>query len=147
MTCSLKQTFEKYNLRYGGVPMAKILVIDDDPQVLKLMVAYLTRDGHDITTAGDGKQGIRQLETGQFDLVITDIVMPEQDGLGVLMWLKTQPTRPKIIAISGGSVSLDQDLLLKMASFSADRVLAKPVDFGTLTGAVREVLLGVTGQT
>lgn len=127
--------------------MAKILVIDDDPQVLKLMVAYLTRDGHDITTAGDGKQGIRQLETGQFDLVITDIVMPEQDGLGVLMWLKTQPTRPKIIAISGGSVSLDQDLLLKMASFSADRVLAKPVDFGTLTGAVREVLLGVTGQT
>jgi len=121
--------------------MAKILIIDDDPQVMKLMVAYLTRDGHEIVTAEDGRQGITRLSHEQFDLVITDIVMPEQDGLEVLIQLKEQPEHTKIIAISGGSVMLDQQMLLKLAkNFSADKVLPKPVDYETLTSAVREVL-------
>ena len=120
--------------------MARILIIDDDPQIVKLMTAYLQREGHEVVTAADGKQGIRQLAAQQFDLVITDIVMPEQDGLEVLSWLRKQPQCPKIIAISGGSVRLDQDLMLKMARFLADKVMPKPVDCETLTAAVRGLL-------
>lgn len=120
--------------------MAVILVIDDDPQVLKLITMYLTRNGNEVVTAANGKLGIRLLESQHVDLVITDIIMPEQDGLEVLMWLKKQPTRPKVIAISGGSVSLDQGLMLKLASYSADRVFPKPVDYETLMGEVQRLL-------
>lgn len=121
--------------------MAKILVIDDDAQVLKLMVSYLEKSRHEITTATDGKEGIKLLAQRQFDLVITDIIMPENDGVEVLLWLRNMPHRPKIIAISGGSASLDQDYLLRLSKdLVADTVLPKPVDFATLTNAVTEVL-------
>jgi len=67
--------------------------------------------------------------------------MPERDGLEVLMWLNNQIPRPKVIAISGGSISQDQDILLLMCKkLKADKVLAKPVDFKTMTSAVRELL-------
>lgn len=121
--------------------MAKILIIDDDTQVLNVMASFLEREHHEIVTAGNGKQGIRLLETGRFDLVITDVLMPEQDGLGVLMWLKKQSHRPRVIAVSGGSASCGQSELLHMCKLlSADKVLPKPVDFETLTSAVRDAL-------
>ena len=121
--------------------MAKILLIDDDIQVLKVMTSFLEMEHHEITTALDGIQGIKQLESKQFDLLITDVIMPEQDGLGVLMWLMNQASRPKVIAISGGSVSLDQNELLYLCKkLFADRVLPKPVDYETLITAVHELL-------
>jgi CheY-like chemotaxis protein len=121
--------------------MAKILLIDDDIQIIKLITSYLERGGHEITTATDGEEGINYLKSRHFDLLITDIYMPEQDGIGVLMWLRKQPERPKIIAISGGSASVDQSHLLEMArALSADVVLSKPVDFETLTRTVRELM-------
>ena len=122
--------------------MVKILIIDDNEQVLKVMASYLEHENHEITVAADGKQGIDQLKSQAFDLVITDIIMPEQDGLEVLMWLRTQPKRPKVIAVSGGSPSLDLNYLTSMAKqLSADKVLQKPIDFETLTTAVRELLV------
>ncbi len=121
--------------------MANILIIDDNEQVRKVMATYLEHDNHQITVAADGKQGIAQLQSQAFDLVITDIIMPEQDGLEVLMWLKTQTRRPKVIAVSGGSPSIDLNYLINMAQrLSADKVLQKPIDFATLTTAVRELL-------
>lgn len=123
--------------------MAKILLIDDDAQVVKVVTSFLEREHHEISSAVDGKRGIRLLENQQFDLVITDVIMPEKDGLEVLMWLKLNKHthRPKVIAISGGSASLDLNELLDMCRvLSADKVLPKPVDFETLTGAVRDVL-------
>ena len=127
--------------------MAKILLIEDDSQLLDVMTAFLECEHHEITTATNGKQGIKRLESHQFDLVITDVLMPEQDGLSVLMWLKNQSHRPKIIAISGGSASFDQDYLLLMCKhLSADKVLPKPIDFETFTTTVREVLTGVVQE-
>jgi CheY-like chemotaxis protein len=121
--------------------MAKILVIDDDVQVLKVLVSYLEKGRHEITTASNGKEGVQLLVSQRFDLVITDIIMPEEDGIEVLLWLRKMPNRPKIIAISGGSASLDQEYLLKLADkLAADRVLPKPVDFATLSNAVRDLL-------
>ncbi|HIJ80639.1 MAG TPA: response regulator [Desulfuromonadales bacterium] len=121
--------------------MARILVIDDDVQVLKVLVSYLEKSRHEVTAASNGKVGIDLLTHRQFDLVITDIIMPEKDGIEVLLWLRTMPNRPKIIAISGGSASLDQEYLLRLSKdIAADKELQKPVDLVTLTNAVREVL-------
>jgi len=126
--------------------MARILLIDDDEQVLKVMTSFLEREHHEVSTAVDGKQGIRLLKNQPCDLIITDVIMPEQDGLEVLLWLKInkQSHHPKVVAISGGSAHLDQHELLHVCKvMSADKVLPKPVDFETLTRAVREVLNGV----
>lgn len=121
--------------------MANILVIDDDEQVLGLIKIYLLRDGHSVVTARDGNEGIKELSDIQFDLVITDIIMPEQDGIGVLRWLKGQTYRPKVLAITGGSASLDLDFILELSSFmEADMVLPKPVAYNTLKEAVDELL-------
>jgi len=121
--------------------MAKILLLDDDEQVLKVITSFLEREHHEVTTAVDGKQGIRLLENQHFDLIITDVFMPEEDGLGVLMWHKKQTNRQKIIVISGGSAAMHQNLLLEICKkLRADKVLLKPVDFETLSNAVHEVL-------
>lgn len=121
--------------------MAKILLIDDDEQVVKVLTSFLEREQHEVLTAADGKKAIRLLEKQPFDLVITDVIMPEQDGVGVLMWLMVHADHQKVIVMSGGSASLDQNYLFDMCKrLHADKVLPKPVDFETLTGAVREVL-------
>jgi len=128
--------------------MAKILLIDDDAQVVKVVTSFLEREHHEISSAIDGKQGIRLLENQPFDLIITDVFMPEQDGLGVLIWLLNQTNRQKIIVMTGGSAAMDQNLLFDTCEkLRADKVLSKPVDFETLTSAVREVLeSGVEGS-
>jgi DNA-binding response OmpR family regulator len=121
--------------------MAKILVIDDDEQILKLLTVYLGKDGHEIISASDGNQGLQELMSRQFDLVITDIVMPEKDGLEVLMWLSGQKVRPKVIAISGGSPALNQDYLLQLSKvMSADETLHKPFKGDQLRDVVRSLL-------
>ncbi len=120
--------------------MAKILLIDDDLNVLKITASYLKKEGHEITTALNGKAGIRLLESSQFDLVITDIIMPEKDGYEVLMWLRKQLNRPKIIAVTGGTAYITTDSILMTSKlFSADKVLSKPFDFETFALTVREV--------
>ncbi|HIJ97048.1 MAG TPA: response regulator [Desulfuromonadales bacterium] len=114
--------------------MLRILLIDDDTQITGLLDNFLVREGHTVFTACNGKEGLKLVDTVTFDLVITDIIMPEQDGLGVLMSLKNRPIRPKIIAMSGGSTSLDQEHLLDMAKLIiADVVINKPIQLSYLS--------------
>jgi len=121
--------------------MARILLIDDDKNILELMTAILENAGYQITVAVNGNEGIRQLESQHFDLVVTDIVMPEQDGIAVLMWLRRQSVRPKTIVLTGGSALLQQSYLTNLAAqFSADKILSKPVHFEALICAIKELL-------
>lgn len=120
--------------------MARILIIDDDTQLVRVLEAYLTRCGHDVAAAFDGRQAIGMLSREMFELVISDIIMPEQDGLEVLMWLRGRPARPRFIAVSGGSARLGQDMLLKLASYTADRVMPKPFQLEELQHAIDELL-------
>jgi len=127
--------------RQLGTIMARILLIDDDEQILNVVTSLLEREHHEISTAVDGKQGIKLIENQNFDLIITDVIMPEMDGIEVLMYLLNQTNRPKVIAMSGGSASLDQTIYWNICKIlRADKVLQKPLDFETLTSAVREVL-------
>lgn len=121
--------------------MARILVVDDDPQVRKLLVSFLERDGHMITTAANGLEARRWLDGLKMDLIITDIVMPEADGFELIGWMRNLPDHPRIIAISGGSSALDKGYLLTVAQhLAADKVLPKPVSYETMKLAVHEVL-------
>ncbi len=121
--------------------MARILVIDDELHIRTLVKAFLIQDGHEVDLAENGKEGLKLIGLNRYDLLITDIVMPEQDGLGVLMELKGQVPRIRVIVMSGGGERFNIHNYLNLARLmGADLLLPKPLDFEKLREAVREVL-------
>jgi CheY-like chemotaxis protein len=123
--------------------MARILLIDDEPQIVTMLTTFLEREGHAIVSAGDGKEGLKILADSCFDIVITDILMPERDGFEVLMSIKKMPNRPKVIAITGGSSSLVQEYLLDVSEkMKADVVIPKPLQLQKLSKIINDLLSG-----
>ena len=121
--------------------MAQILIIDDDRQIREVMTKWLTLGGHDVLSATNGVEGLNTLNSVHFDLLITDIIMPELDGLEVIMSLVKRPDRPRIIAMSGGGVNIDKDMLLTVAGkMKIEHVFTKPIDYSELVKVVDEVL-------
>ena len=117
--------------------MARILVIDDDPQISALLKRALSGNSHYVQTASDGREGLRLLGESPFDIVITDILMPEVDGFEVIMAIKDMPLHPRIIAISGGSAGIPQDGLMMVAkAMGVHRILLKPFSIDELIDAV-----------
>ena len=82
--------------------MASILVIDDDPSIRTVFQRYLERLGYVVRVAANGREGIQLMEAEPPDLVITDIMMPEADGLEVIMAIRSKHLKVPVIAISGG---------------------------------------------
>lgn len=122
--------------------MAQILIIDDDLQLLQLLDMAFRKSGHTVTTAPNGKKAIALLSAQAFDVVITDIIMPEADGLEVLTALSRMSRRPAVITISGGSQRIDPELVLMTAKeMKADLVLPKPVTPRQLLDAVETLLI------
>jgi DNA-binding response OmpR family regulator len=105
-----------------------ILVIEDDPDVLQMIVRHLERLDYDVISARDGMEGLKKLETGGYDMVITDIVMPYISGVGVVTALKEKWPMIPIIAITGYGKEPEAVALEK----KADVVLAKPVKMAVL---------------
>ena len=121
--------------------MARILVIEDDDSIRELIEKFMLLDGHEVETAENGLVGLKMIGSRQYDLLITDIVMPEQDGIGVLMELRRTSSELKTIVITGGSLKLQMhDLMLTARLMKADRVLQKPLDFENLSLTVAELL-------
>ncbi len=120
--------------------MKQILLIDDDAAVRFLVSDILEEQGYSVTTADNGKEGLRLLDQGSPDLVITDIIMPDMDGIEVIMQLKQRYPDGKIIALSaGGSISSDKYLDLAKG-LGAQKVLTKPVEHQELIETVRELI-------
>lgn len=107
--------------------MAKILIIDDEVPVRVYLRQILEGCGHEVLEAANGKVGLRLYWENMPELVITDILMPEKDGVEVIMELVEQSPGVRIIAISGGGRGLDANFNLRVAQdFGALRALAKP---------------------
>jgi PAS domain S-box-containing protein len=114
-----------------------LLVIDDDPAVRGFLRQILSGAGYVVVEAGDGKSGMRKIETQEVDLVITDLVMPEQEGLETLQRLRVERPNLPVIAVSG---AFGGSYLKTARRFGATATLAKPIDPETLLRAVREAL-------
>ncbi|HEY3950576.1 response regulator [Phenylobacterium sp.] len=108
--------------RAGG----KVLLIDDDPALLDLMAQAFTQAGYVTLTATNGRKGLGLVDSYQPDLVVTDIVMPEMEGIGAILQIKRKPQPPLIIAISGAGPGGRRDYLSWARHLGADEVLAKP---------------------
>jgi DNA-binding response OmpR family regulator len=120
--------------------MARILLVDDDDSVRGMLCKTLTHFGHNVIEARDGREGLRLFgETGP-DLVITDIVMPEKEGLGFLMDLRKKDLSVKVIAMSGGGRNSAKDYLHTATLLGAAKVMAKPFSYQELLNAISEVL-------
>jgi len=120
--------------------MAHILVIDDDPSVLLLFKQFLGNAGYSVELADNGKSGMETMKRQKPDLIITDIMMPEMDGLELLMEIKKNHSGIPVIAISGGMKILPVNFLHHAEKFGAGRALQKPVELATLLRAVQELL-------
>jgi len=121
--------------------MAKILIIDDEAPIRTVINHILTREGHDVDEAENGEVGLRLIELHPYDLVITDIVMPAIDGIGVILSLKEKYPHIRIIAITGGAAKNDRVYFLNVCKMmKVDLVLPKPFKAGELKSAVNKVL-------
>lgn len=120
--------------------MATILIIDDNEKILYLFKRFLESHGHVISCAINGCEGLRMLESSSPELVITDIIMPETDGLEVVMAIKKMAVDIPVIAVSGGTHAMPADFLMIAKKFGARKVLYKPVELHKLLHAVNEVL-------
>lgn len=119
--------------------MVRILIIDDDPQILNMLGQTLEREGHKVVNAPNGKEGLKLYRENPTDLIITDLIMPEKDGIETIMELRRDFPDVKIIAISGGG-HIDAELYLSMArKLGVQRTFAKPVGKAELLKSVREL--------
>ncbi|MBF0341036.1 MAG: response regulator [Magnetococcales bacterium] len=125
--------------------MATILCVEDDPQLLALYQRVLEEQGFVVLTAREGRAAQRLLETLAVDLVITDILMPDTDGIELIGYLLSHPPPPLVIAVSGGGQYFDGNSLLRaVRTLGVENTLLKPFSGKHLVETVRQVL--ATGQ-
>jgi two-component system response regulator AdeR len=119
--------------------MAHILVVDDEEEMRTMIGTYLARAGHVITQAADGREAMQYVRAKRPDLVVTDIRMPEWDGIQLMMALTHEGIRVPVIAMTG--VPPDTVPYLRIArGLGAVRVLAKPFTMPKFMQQVSEVL-------
>lgn len=116
----------------------KVLLIEDNPEILNGLQNFLSRKGYEVITAPDGLEGLKRIEAADksFALVITDIVMPHVSGLGIIAIMKRKSPEIPVIAITG--MGEHPERLAKEAS--ADVVLIKPFELTDLKQHIETLL-------
>ncbi len=120
--------------------MAKIIVIDDEPYILLMLKKMLEKEGHQVEMATNGVEGINLYHEKGAELIITDIVMPEKEGLETIINLKAENPSLKVIAISGGGRVDSREYLHSAQLLGAERIFQKPFKKDEIVQAVKELL-------
>jgi len=120
--------------------MTKILLVEDDDDVREMVFQILTREGYQVTQTDNGRKALEVFEEEPADLVITDLIMPEKEGLEMIRDLMQQYTGVRIIAISGGGRLDPGDYLRTARVFGARKTIHKPFGRTELLEAVETVL-------
>ena len=122
--------------------MESILIIDDEGQIRSMIRLILEREGYAVTEAPDGTEGIRRFREKPTDLIITDIIMPNKDGIGMIIELKKEFPGVKIIAMSGGGLNRPDGYLRGAKQLGAACALSKPINRQELLRVVKDTLKG-----
>jgi DNA-binding response OmpR family regulator len=121
--------------------MPRILVIDDEQLLRSTVVMILTRAGFTVVEASDGQAGIAMFHKNPPDIVLTDIFMPNRDGIEIIKELKHSSPLTKIIAMTGGGKLRMMEIASAAQVLGADYVLDKPFDSESLLTAINAVLV------
>ncbi len=119
--------------------MAKVLVVDDDQAMLDIIDLWLTSEGHSVTQALDGKLALKSISNEDFDVMITDLVMPETEGITLIRETRLTHKDMKILAISGGGKG-GINYLDAARKLGADNALSKPLTQSGVVDAVNALL-------
>jgi YesN/AraC family two-component response regulator len=120
--------------------MENILIIDDETPIRSMVRLILERAGYTVREAQDGIEGIRIFRETPADLIITDLIMPNKDGIGMIIELKKDFPELKIIAMSGGGLNRPEGYLRGAQKLGAACTLSKPLNRNDLLRAVRDTL-------
>ena len=120
--------------------MALILVVDDEASIRRMLRETLVREGHEVIEAERSSTDLRMIEHRVPDLVVTDLMMPEKDGLELLLDLRRAHPEMRVVAISGGGRNAWSEALDVAKRFGAFRTLAKPFSLDEFVAVVREAL-------
>lgn len=120
--------------------MALILLVDDDPQMLRLLTDVIDLDGHQALLAEDGVVALKYFEHQTPDLVITDILMPNKEGLEFISEVRELHPNLKIIAYSGGGSANPESYLEFATGMGANRVFTKPMPLVELRAEIKQLL-------
>jgi CheY-like chemotaxis protein len=120
--------------------MSRILLIDDELMFRETLRAALEGMGHEVTEAGDGRKALGLYLPSRFDLVITDLIMPEVEGIETIIELRKLNPKVKIIAMSGGGRVTSVDYLQIARQIGAKKILVKPFQYEELKAVIDEML-------
>lgn len=115
----------------------KILVVEDDPLIQKAISFRLTKDGHEISIAVDGREALSMLENPIFDIVITDIMMPFNNGIEIINYIKTKISKiMPVLVLSGVG---NENLVNEAFALGADDYMTKPFSAIELSARVKRL--------
>lgn len=120
--------------------MATILLVEDEPLVLQTLAAAIESKGHAVVTATNGNEGLEKFAERPFDLVVTDIVMPQKEGMETIIELRRLDPDVKILAISGGGRTGNLEFLKMAEGLGAVTSLKKPIKLADLFEALGKCL-------
>ena len=120
--------------------MARILVIDDDNQMREMLRRKLENEGYEVLDASDGNVGMKLLRERDADLVITDIIMPNKEGIETILELKRDFPDVKVIAICGGGRFGPEDYLHLAKGLGVHSTFSKPFKLHDLLGSIQDAL-------
>jgi DNA-binding NtrC family response regulator len=125
--------------------MTRVLLVDDDDDFRMPLRKYLERTGHEVIEARNGTQAVEAYKKQPVDVVVTDLIMPEKEGIETIMELKRQHPQVRIVAMSGGGRINGGDFLKVAQQLGARRALAKPFSCQAMVAAIAEVMGGEAG--
>ncbi len=120
--------------------MAGVLIVEDDADLREMLRDALEKRKFTVITAANGREAVARFRPSVIDMVVTDLLMPEEDGLMVIMKIKELKPSVKMIAISGGGKAGPGSYLLMASTLGADHVFSKPFLPSELVQKVREIL-------
>lgn len=126
--------------------MLRVLVVDDEPALRDTISRALRRAGHEAMAVGDGRAGLEALQRDDFDAVITDILMPECDGIELIREMRAGQHREPVLAISGGGIYRDEFLLPMAKMLGAQATLRKPFAPSDVVAAVEAIATAQVGN-
>lgn len=120
--------------------MPKVLIIDDEADIRSVLKDMLGMSGYEVDTAENGKKAKELYDKTDYDVVITDIIMPEQDGFEVILDYRNKNQLSRIIAISGGGRTSSKDYLNIANHFGVSSIFSKPPNYKDLIAKVDEIV-------